>query len=122
MRDRLDLVVPLEPVAPASFGATSPEPTEVVARRVAQAGQAQHARQGVPNVEMPAAEFGPRTGFERPVLDHLALRGRQLSLSLRRIHRAARVARTIADLDGAGAVRADHIDEAIQHRPKEAWT
>jgi magnesium chelatase family protein len=42
-----------------------------------------------------------------------------MRLSLRRLHRAARVARTIADLDGSSHVARDHLDEALQHRPKE---
>jgi magnesium chelatase family protein len=49
----------------------------------------------------------------------LDVRARQMGLSLRRLHRAARVARTIADLAGSDAVRRDHLDEALLHRPKE---
>jgi predicted ATPase with chaperone activity len=58
-------------------------------------------------------------GFSGPLLDLLELRGRQMRLSLRRLHRAARVARTIADLVGSAHVERDHLDEALQHRPKE---
>jgi magnesium chelatase family protein len=42
-----------------------------------------------------------------------------MGLSLRRLHRAARVARTIADLEDCEAVSRDHLDEALQHRPRE---
>jgi predicted ATPase with chaperone activity len=42
-----------------------------------------------------------------------------MALSLRRVHRAARVARTIADLRGRDAVRSEDVDEALLHRPKE---
>jgi magnesium chelatase family protein len=49
----------------------------------------------------------------------LDTRGRQLGLSMRRLHRAARVARTIADLAGSSLVRREHLDEALLHRPKE---
>jgi predicted ATPase with chaperone activity len=38
---------------------------------------------------------------------------------MRRVHRAARVARTIADHAGCDAVREEHIDEALAHRPKD---
>ncbi len=61
----------------------------------------------------------PERGFGAPLLDLLELRGRQMGLSLRRLHRAARVARTIADLEGSSHVARDHLDEALQHRPKE---
>ena len=118
MRDRLDLVVHLEPVAGAASG-SAPEPTVRVAERVARAAELQLQRQAVPNAELSPERMNARTGFDRPILDRLALRGRQMGLSLRRQHRAARVARTIADLDGNDLVGSEHLDEALQHRPKD---
>ena len=116
MRDRLDLVVPLEPVAIASAYRNASEPTARVARRVAMAARAQSARQGVPNAELEPGALGPRAGFDARIIDLLHARGHQMGLSLRRLHRAARVARTIADLDKADRVGAEHLDEALQHR------
>lgn len=40
----------------------------------------------------------------------------RLSLSARAYHRILKVARTIADLDGADAIRAPHVVEAAGHR------
>lgn len=119
MRDRLDLVIHLEPVDAAVGRRRVSEPSSEVADRVVSAWRTQLERQGRPNAELSAPEFGSRAGFEPRLLDMLDRRGRQMGLSLRRLHRAARVARTIADLDGAERVRADHLDEALQHRPKE---
>jgi magnesium chelatase family protein len=118
MRDRLDLVVPLEPVAPAAASRSS-ESSGIVGTRVAAASAIQSERQGVPNAELPVADLDGAHGFGADLLDVLELRGRQLGLSLRRLHRAARLARTIADLDGRDAVIGSDLDEALLHRPRE---
>ena len=118
MRDRLDLVVFLEPAARGG-GSSLAETTAEVARRVAGAWSAQLARQAMPNAELAPTLIDAGHGFGAPVLGLLERRGRQLGLSLRRLHRAARVARTIADLDQAADVEAHHLDEALLYRPKE---
>ena len=41
-----------------------------------------------------------------------------LALSARAYHRVARVARTIADLDGAGPIGTAHVAEALRYRPQ----
>ena len=119
MRDRIDLVVHLEPVMPAQ-GAGTPEATATVAERVRDAWARQIERQGVPNAELPPDLIGPEGGYGPMALNLLEHRGRQMALSLRRVHRAARVARTIADLRGAETVATEDVDEALAHRPKEA--
>ena len=43
----------------------------------------------------------------------------RFSLSARAFHRLLKIARTIADLAGSAAVRAEDIAEAIQYRPKK---
>jgi len=118
MRDRLDMIVHLEPVG-SLRAARRTESTKVVATRVATAAAMQAERQAAPNAEIPPGQLDERTGFPVTVRVLLDTRGRQLGLSMRRLHRAARVARTIADLAGSGAVRGEHLDEALMHRPKE---
>ena len=118
MRDRLDLLVQLDPALRERSG--RPEPSSAVASRVRRAWDLQVARQGRANVELPADRLDDSSGFDRRVRGLLERRGRQLGLSLRRVHRAARVARTIADLDGSGSVHPHHLDEALFHRPMEA--
>jgi len=118
MRDRLDMVVTLEPVGTLRRARPS-ETTSIVAARIARATAVQAERQGTVNAELPVASLGERAGFGSAVRSLIDARGRQMGLSMRRLHRAARVARTIADLDGSEVVRAEHLNEALIHRPKD---
>lgn len=118
MRDRLDMIVNLEPVGTLRRSRQS-EATAAVAARIARAVAIQAERQGTMNADLPVAAIGDATGFGMAVRSLIDARGRQMGLSMRRLHRAARVARTIADLEGSDAVRTDHLDEALIHRPKE---
>jgi magnesium chelatase family protein len=119
MRDRLDLVVFLEPRVSEQSRAARAETSSSVAKRIARAWDAQQARQRGSNAQLAVPAIDDRHGFDEAMRDLLDLRARQMGLSLRRLHRAARVARTIADLEGSDAVRRDHLDEALLHRPKE---
>jgi magnesium chelatase family protein len=117
MRDRVDLHVPLSPVMARRRDGR--ESSAEVAGRIAVAWNAQRDRQGVTNADLDVEQLGSGIGIETPVLRTLERRARQLGLSLRRLHRAARVARTIADLEGAATVSRDHVDEALRYRPSE---
>lgn len=118
MRDRLDMIVVLEPIS--SLRRTRHrEDSRAVAVRVATAAAMQAERQGTPNADLPAGLLDERRGFGASIRTLLDTRARQLGLSMRRLHRAARVARTIADLAGSSLVLAEHLDEALVHRPKE---
>ena len=43
---------------------------------------------------------------------------KQLHLTARAFHRILKLARTIADLDGADIIKANHLAEALQYRQR----
>jgi magnesium chelatase family protein len=114
--DRIDLHVDVPAVAPALLGSGGGEPTPVVRERVLRARAAQTARSPRPNARLRGAALRrfctPDEGGKRL----LAAAVERLGLSARAHDKVLRVARTIADLEGADAVRAVHVGEAVQYR------
>ena len=122
LMDRFDLRVEVPPVAftdldlPAS-GDTSAQ----VAARVASARALQQARfADHPDAQMNAdAEGNTLSEIATPDAEGRALLSRvadRFGLSARGYHRVLRVARTIADLDGAEGVSHAHVAEAVSYR------
>ena len=122
--DRFDLrVVVTRPDAGAVLGGPPGEASAVVAARVA-AARALARDRGVPcNAEVPAArldDVAPLTAGAGRLLEHRLRTG---SLSARGLHRARRVARTIADLGGdPGPVAEEHVCLALSLRADLAPT
>ena len=123
--DRIDLHVDVPAVSAADLSLPPPaEDSAQVAARVAAA----RARQSARFARLPE-DARPRTNAEADgqLLEEIAApdpQGRQLltqatdalKLSARGYHRVLRVARTLADLEGAEAVRRPHIAEALTYR------
>ncbi len=123
--DRIDLHVDVPAVSPADLSLPPPaEGSAQVAARVAAARAVQAERYGAlpedkhirSNAEADGAlleEVAAPDADGRRLLTDAAER---LKLSARGYHRVLRVARTLADLDGASAVRRIHVAEALSYR------
>ena len=115
--DRIDLQVEVAAVPPAELLAQAQaEASATVAQRVAAAAALQLRRQGKANAELDSAgldRFAPLDTITRSFLEQVASR---LGWSGRGLHRAIKVARTIADLAGADQITTGHLAEAMQYR------
>ena len=60
--------------------------------------------------------YAPLSEDIRKILNQSAER---LQLSARAYHRTIKLARTIADLEASKDIKANHILEALQYRPRE---
>jgi magnesium chelatase family protein len=115
--DRIDLHVDVPSLKPAELAcAPSGEGSTPVRLRVGKARAHQIDRQGRAN-----ARGERRRGREHARLDVkcrslLQEAGSRLLLSARAHHRVLKVARTVADLDGASRVAERHLAEALRYR------
>jgi len=125
--DRIDLWSTMGPVELGELGKRNKEGTEtraarekVVKARAAQKGRFVHTK----NPHKTNSELSPReldelvplTTSVRSTLEKAATR---LALSPRAYHRVIKVARTIADLDGAPDINDSHVLEALQYRERK---
>jgi magnesium chelatase family protein len=115
--DRIDIhlevpAVPQEDLLRQSGG----EESGAVRARVAAAHRVQTDRQGKTNSRLMTREIDkwctPDSAAEVLLRQAMA----KLNLSARAYHRVLKLARTIADLAGSGAIATEHVAEAIQYR------
>jgi magnesium chelatase family protein len=118
--DRVDVRVPLQPIPAAEMSSPPGESSAQVRRRVAAAIELQRRRyRGLPfsrNARIPPGcveRFCSLSSQARAALDDAA---EGVSLSSRAYHSILKVARSIADLEGGGDIRKEHVLEALQHR------
>lgn len=126
LMDRFDLRIDVPPVAFTDLDLPeSGDSSTTVAERVAQARAVQTARfADTPGYRVNADAEGKMLDLmATPDAEGRALLTRvaeRFGLSARGYHRVLRVARTIADLDGAPDVRRPHVAEAVSYRLSEA--
>ena len=97
-----------------------------IRERVNRARESQLARfRGMPyfcNAQMRASDLRAHCQIESGGERLLELAINRLGLSARAYTRILKVSRTIADLDGANAIAAHHVSEAIQYRSLDRAT
>jgi magnesium chelatase family protein len=134
--DRIDLHIEVPAVNPADLALPPPrESSHEVARRVAAARAVQRARYAAAGADGEAGD-GKGAGGRMPATNAecdgelleavaapdppgrtlLTEASERLKLTARGYHRVLRVARTLADLDGAEGVRRLHVAEALSYR------
>ena len=120
--DRIDihLEVPAVPHRDLADGARE-EPSAAIRGRVEGAREVQRRRfrdrPGVrANAQMAARDLRRHCRLSGPVESLLHEAVNRLGLSARAYHRVLKIARTIADLDGADDLTPTHVSEAIQYR------
>ncbi|MDI9237910.1 YifB family Mg chelatase-like AAA ATPase [Lysobacter sp. LF1] len=116
--DRIDLHIEVPRLPPSELrpDALAGESTGTVRARVVEARRRQHARAGTANANL--SQAGTVSTCRLTDADHALLERAvdALQLSARSMHRILRVARTIADLDGADDIGTAHLSEAIGYR------
>ncbi|MBI5241041.1 MAG: ATP-binding protein [Elusimicrobia bacterium] len=122
--DRIDVQVEVESLPFAAWAgegsASRGEGSAEVRARVAAARARQRERfagaDGAANARIPPGELCRHCALDAGGLSLLEGAARKLGLSARSLDRILRVALTIADLEGAGAVASRHLSEAVQYR------
>jgi magnesium chelatase family protein len=118
--DRVDLHVEVPPVAIERITRGEPaESTASVRARVIAARDRAARRAPLTNAEIPPSALEQLAPLSRDAGSTLRTASERLGLSARGVHRVRRVARTIADLEGARAIAAPHLAEALLYRALE---
>ena len=121
--DRVDIFVEVphidyEKLADDRLGELSEKvQTRVEASRTTQRQRFQETKLAC-NAEMTPTEVREFCQVEESAQSLLKAAMKQLYLSARAFHRILKIARTIADLENADIIKAHHLAEAIQYRPR----
>ncbi|KAF1697094.1 YifB family Mg chelatase-like AAA ATPase [Pseudoxanthomonas koreensis] len=116
--DRIDLHLAMVRLPPALLRADAPpgESSAAIRQRVEAARSLQLQRTGVLNAHLDAAGVATTCALDAAGQRLLEQAAERLQLTARSLHRMLRVARTIADLDGAEAIAVAHLAEALGYR------
>ncbi len=123
--DRIDIFVEVPSVEYEKLADDKPsESSKMVRGRVEAAREIQRARFKdrliTCNSEMMSSEVKEFCRIEPQAKSLLHVATKQLTLSARSFYRILKLARTIADLERTDIIRANHLAEAIQYRPRNS--
>ena len=122
--DRIDIHIEVPAVKYKEMaGEATGETSERVRLRVAAARTVQRDRLGHANARLAPKEMKQHCRLDTDCQELLKMAMTELNLSARAYDRILKVSRTIADLDNAPAIQAQHISEAIQYRSldRQLW-
>lgn len=115
--DRIDMHVPVRAISPDILrGASDEESSETVQQRVVAARARALERQQKINAQLSGKELEQHCSLRDNQHRYLAQAMEKLGLSIRAFHRILKVARSLADLDGATAIGDQHLSEAVGYR------
>lgn len=116
--DRFDMSIeiPLLPQGTLAEGGDRGEPTAVVKQRVLEARDRMIQRSGKVNALLGSREVEQFCPLNKEDAQFLESALHRLGLSIRAYHRIIKVARTIADLEGAERIARPHLAEALGYR------
>lgn len=117
--DRIDLHVDVDPVNPweMKIGDDTTETSAQIRARVSAAHARQIARQGCVNARLDGAALDAVVKLSDELTTFLNTAAEKMGMSARGYNRIKRIARTIADLRGAGDIEMSDLAEALSYRP-----
>jgi magnesium chelatase family protein len=121
LADRIDITFTVHPPPPEELTEEVSEDSSAVRQRVraARATQEERLGPGRANADMTPSELRRHCHLDPEPKRILDAGHRQLRLSARGWDRCLRMARTIADLDGAEVIGVEHVSEAIDKRRRQ---
>jgi magnesium chelatase family protein len=114
--DRIDLHVAVPRLPPRELQGAPGEASHAVRLRACAARTVQLQRQGDCNARLCGSDLDQHCHLQNSEKALLLHAMERLNLSARAYHRILRVARTIADLDSAARIGAQHLSEAMAYR------
>jgi len=115
--DRIDMLLGVQPIDESTLMRRADgEPSAAIAERVARARERQLARQGKPNAHLAPPEIDRHCPLRDDAAALLRQVARRQHWSSRALHRAHKLARTIADLNGDETIDAQQAAEAVAYR------